>query len=57
MEFPVSSRGVVGRTQTLGLLGLDPNMERLRLFIKLLRYIADTDITGQIQFPRNIIHG
>ena len=56
-KFPISSRSVVERIQTSELLGLDTNPERLGLFIKLIRYITDTDLKGQIKFPRNITNG
>lgn len=39
------------------LLGLDTNPESLKLFIKVISYITETDITAQIKLPRNIIHG
>lgn len=40
------------------LLGLDTNPESLKLFIKVISCITETDITAQIKLPRNIIiHG
>lgn len=52
---PNSSSSVEDRVQISDLLGLDTETEILRLFIKLIVYITDTDITGQIKFPGNII--
>lgn len=55
MASPNSSSSVEDRVQISDLLGLDTKTESLRLFIKLIVYITDTDITGQIKFPGNII--
>jgi hypothetical protein len=56
-EISVFNPSLVGMIQTAEWLRLDTSPKNLRLFIKSTRYTMESDIIGQINFPRNIIHG
>lgn len=53
----IFSGNVQERIHASELLGLDTNPESLKLFIKVISCITETDTTAQIELPRNIIHG
>lgn len=55
--FLIFSGNMQGRIHASELLGLDTNPESLKLFIKVISCITETDTTAQIKLPRNIIHG
>lgn len=56
-ELPISRTGLGNRIQIAEWLGLDTNPDRPRSFIKIIRYIRESETLGQIKFPRNAIHG